>query len=70
MTESLTLAGYEQTKDKLVNLERRLSELQDRTEIANVHREEARRSYEAMIAQYRRELKLYEASHPETTASN
>jgi flagellar motility protein MotE (MotC chaperone) len=68
MTEVLTPTGYEQTKEKLANLEQRLAHLADQTNMGRQHQEEARRSYERMIAQYRRELKLYEASHPEAAA--
>lgn len=69
MTEALTPVGYEQTKEKLLSLEQRLSELEGRSDLSAVHRVGALQSYEAMIAQYRRELKLYEASHPEITTS-
>ena len=69
MTELLTLDGYEQTKEKLLALEERLARLASRTDVETSHREEAKRSYDSMIAQYRRELKLYEASHPEATTS-
>ena len=68
MTESLTLAGYQQTKEKLADIERRLARLADHTSLREQHQNEARRSYEQMIGQYRREIKLYEAVHPETAA--
>jgi hypothetical protein len=66
MTEVLTSAGYEQTKEKLAKMEERLVRLSLRTDLGRQHRSEARRSYEQMIGQYRREIKLYEAAHPET----
>jgi hypothetical protein len=69
MTDQLTHAGYRQTKDKLANLERRLLSLENRLDLSERHKLEARRSYEQMMAQYRREIKLYEAAHPEATAS-
>ena len=68
MTETLTPAGYEQTKEKLTRLEQRLVRLASRTDLSRQHHSEARRSCEQMIAQYRREIKLYEAAHPETAA--
>ena len=61
MTPLLTLAGYVQTKAKLRDLEKRLAELEDRTDLKPSHLEEVRRSYERMIRQYRREINLYEA---------
>jgi hypothetical protein len=68
MTNQLTLAGYQQTREKLANLEERLQRLQDRSDLSEQHKLEARRSCEQMIAQYRREIKRYEAAHPDTTA--
>jgi hypothetical protein len=68
MTESLTRAGYEQTKEKLAELEDRLAGLNRRTDLSPEIQSEARRSHEQMIGQYRREIKLYEAAHPETVA--
>jgi hypothetical protein len=70
MTEALTPAGYEQTKTKLANLDRRLDLLISRTDLGEQHRADAKRSYEQMIAQYRREIKLYEAAQPETVAKS
>ena len=68
MTVTLTSAGYEQTKEKLAELEQRLARLARQSNLSPQHQSEARRSYEQMIGQYRREIKLYEASHPETAA--
>lgn len=68
MTEILTLAGYEQTKEKLTNLERRLACIDQRLDLNQKHQVESRRSCEQMISQYRREIKLYEASHSENVA--
>jgi hypothetical protein len=70
MTETLTQSGYEQTKSKLLNLEKRLGALEVRSDLSEQHLSEARRSCEQMIAQYRREIKLYEASHPEASAKS
>jgi transposase len=69
MTETLTPVGYEQTKEKLAQLEKRLARLAHRTDLSKQHQSEARRSYEQMISQYRREIKLYEAAHPESIAN-
>jgi hypothetical protein len=65
MTEKLTRAGYEQTKLKLAGVDDRLARLAERTDLSAVHRAEAKRSCELMRAQYIREIKLYEAEHPE-----
>jgi hypothetical protein len=65
MTESLTLAGYQQTKAKFAEMEQRLARLDRQSGLSHQHLSEARRSYEQMMSQYRREIKLYEASHPE-----
>jgi hypothetical protein len=70
MTEMLTPAGYEQTKEKLAELEKRLARLASRTDLSLQHQSEARRSYEQMIGQYRREIKLYEAAHHESIAKS
>jgi F0F1-type ATP synthase membrane subunit b/b' len=67
MTESLTDAGYQQTKDKLARLQQRLAQLERRTDLTTQHHSEARRSYQEMISQYIREIKLYEAAHPQLT---
>ncbi len=67
MTEFLTDAGYEQTKEKLSRLQQRLAQLERRTDLATQHQNEARRSYQQMISQYIREIKLYEAAHPQLT---
>jgi hypothetical protein len=61
MTVQLTPEGYAQTKIKLENLERRLANLQLRTDLASDHVADVRRSYLSMIRQYRREMLLYEA---------
>jgi hypothetical protein len=62
MTENLTQAGYEQTKAKLAKLNERLTRLAHRTDLTPQHLAESRRTYEQMIAQYRLEIKLYEAA--------
>ena len=63
MTTRLTDEGYAQTKTKLENLERRLADLQSRTDLTASHLADVRRSYNSMVRQYRREIALYEAEH-------
>ena len=61
MSESLTAAGYEQTKEKLRDLETRLAEIEQRTDLDAGHLASVRRSYKMMMREYLQELKLYEA---------
>lgn len=61
MTPHLTPAGYSQTKAKLAGLEKRLADVEKRTDLTPLHLAEVRRSYKRMIRRYRREIKLYEA---------
>jgi hypothetical protein len=70
MTGILTAAGYNQTKDKLAKLEQRLVNLSLRSDLNQQHLAAAQRSCKKMIAQYLRELKLYEAAHPEASAKS
>lgn len=65
MTAKLTPAGYEQTKRKLAGIEQRLTRLAERIDLSPIHRAEVRRSCKQMKAQYLREIKLYEAEHPD-----
>ena len=65
MTHKLNSAGYAQTKAKLASIEQRLERLVSRKDLSSQHQREAKRSCEQMISQYRREIKLYEAEHPE-----
>ncbi len=67
MTELLSPQGYEQTKVKLANLERRLAEVENRAKLPRNHREQVIRSYRRMMQKYLREIKLYEAMHEHTT---
>jgi BMFP domain-containing protein YqiC len=48
MTEILTAEGCEQTKEKLRDLERRLAELEKRTDLDPEHLASVRRSYKTM----------------------
>ena len=61
MTEPLTPAGYEQTKVKLADLERRLAEIERRADLDPEHLASVRRSYKMMMREYLQEIKLYEA---------
>ena len=49
MSEQLTDEGYEQTKEKLHDLESRLAEIVRRTDLAPAHLASVRRSYKMMI---------------------
>ena len=62
MTRLLTPAGYEQTKAKLASLESRLAKLEALEDLEPLHHSEVRQSYRQMIREYRREVRLYEAS--------
>jgi sugar-specific transcriptional regulator TrmB len=64
MIAELTEAGYRQTREKLANLERRLAEIESRSDLAPLHRDRVSQSYRDMIAQYKREILLYEEKHP------
>jgi hypothetical protein len=64
MREPLTPEGYEQTREKLADLERRLAGLEARTDLTPEHRERVRRSYKMIMREYLQELKLYEAKNP------
>ena len=61
MAEPLTLEGYEQTKEKLHDLEMRLAQLKTRTDLAPEHLASVRLSYAMMMRKYLQEIKLYEA---------
>jgi hypothetical protein len=63
MTPELDEAGYLQTKSKLADLLDRRSRIAPRTDLSPAHRGEVVRSSDRMIRQYRREIKLYEATH-------
>ena len=65
MTEMLTPEGYEQTKEKLADLKRRLEKIEKRTDLEPEHLASVRRSYRMMMRELLREIKLYEAKHPE-----
>jgi hypothetical protein len=64
MNATLTHIGYEQTKEKLARLEKRLASLDSRKDLSPLHSAEARESYLQMIRQYKREIILYEAGTP------
>jgi hypothetical protein len=61
MSEPLTAAGYEQTKEKLRDLEKRLAEIEKRTDFDPEHLASVRRSYRMMMREYLQEIRLYEA---------
>lgn len=61
MTEMLTAEGYEQTKEKLRDLEARLADIEKRTDLDPRRQASVRRSYKMMMRKYLRDIKLYEA---------
>jgi hypothetical protein len=67
MTEYLDSNGFEQTKTKLADVERRRVEIETRTDLSPAHREQVLRSYHEMMQQYRREIKLYEVMQEQAT---
>jgi hypothetical protein len=63
VTEMLTAKGYEQTKEKLADLERRLGAIDKRTDLDPEHLASVQRSYRMMMRELLREIKIYEAKH-------
>ncbi len=63
MSPGLSDAGYLQTRAKLADLLERRARIAPRADLSPAHRAEVLRSYDRMIRQYRREIKLYEATH-------
>jgi hypothetical protein len=61
MTEILTAEGYEQTKEKLRDLETRLAEMDKRADLDAKRLASIRRSYTMMIREFLQDIKLYEA---------
>jgi len=61
MTAMLNAEGYEQTKEKLRDLETRLVEIEKRTDLAPAHLASVRRSYQMMIREFLQDIRLYEA---------
>jgi hypothetical protein len=69
MTEPLSHTGYLSTKQKLLNMETRLAALRVRTDLDPAHRAAVERSYLDMMRQYRRDVTLYEATHPNSSTT-
>jgi hypothetical protein len=63
MSEILTAEGYEQTKEKLRDLETRLAEIEKRMDLDADHLASVRRSYKMIIREFLQDIKLYEAKH-------
>jgi hypothetical protein len=61
MSELLTAEGYAQTKQKLADLQRRLAEIEKRTDLDADHLAGVLRSYKMMMREYLKDIKLYEA---------
>lgn len=66
MTNHLESAEYTVTKEKVAGLRARLAAIQARTDLAPSIRRESIRSYEDMIRQMTKEMRLYEVSHCES----
>jgi hypothetical protein len=60
MIEQLTAEGYEQTKEKLLDLKQRLEIIEGRTDLNPEHLASVRNSYRNMMREYLQEIKLYE----------
>jgi hypothetical protein len=69
MTEVLTAEGYEQTKEKLRDLQSRLTEIEKRTDLAPAHFASVRRSYNSMIREFLQEIKIYEAKQAKLSSN-
>ena len=61
MIETLTADGYEQTREKLRDLETRLAAIERRTDLKPDHLESVRKSYRMMMRDMLKEVKLYES---------
>jgi len=61
MIEQLTAEGYEQTKEKLLDLKQRLAVIEGRTDLKPEHMASVCNSYRNMMREYLQEIKLYEA---------
>jgi len=61
MSELLTAEGYEQTKEKLRDLEARLAAIEKRTDLDPQHLASVERSYKMMMREFLKDIKLYEA---------
>ncbi len=68
MTELLTAEGYEQTKEKLRDLQSRLAEIKKRTDLSPEHMASVRRSYNSMIRDYLQEIRLYEVKQAKSSS--
>ena len=64
MTYHLDATEYAVTKKKVAGLRSRLAEIRARTDLAPAIQRESIRSYEDMIRQMTKEMRLYEVSHP------
>jgi hypothetical protein len=63
MIDILTADGYQQTKEKLRDLETRLAEIEKRTDLAPEHLASVRRSYKMMMREFLQDIRLYEAKY-------
>ena len=61
MMQLESVADYESTKSLLEQFSNRLLELDSNSTLSTSHREDARRSYERLMAQLRAQLELFES---------
>jgi hypothetical protein len=61
VSDFLTADGYEQTKEKLRDLETRLAEIEKRSDLDPDHLASVRRSYKMMMREFLEDIRLYEA---------
>lgn len=66
----LTAEGYEQTKEKLRDLETRLAKIEKRKDLDPDHLASVRRSYKMMMREYLQDIKLYEARQGSRSENN
>lgn len=69
MTAILSELGYQQTKQKLADLQTRLTRIEQESGVSPEHRARTVKSYREMMQQYQREIKLYEAHHAESVTT-
>lgn len=67
MSELLTAEGYEQTKEKLRDLQSRLAEIKKRTDLAPAHLASVRRSCNSMIRVICKRSSFTKSSRPSRT---
>ena len=69
MIEHLASEGFEATKMKLALMEQCLAELERRSDVSPDHNDATGQSYLRMMARYRVEMNLYEATQKTAAAT-